>query len=250
MTSASNSAPPAFPRLKPMGLNGLLIQFADQLSEAANRATLAFHAAVEREGWDGVEESSTALCSVFLRFDPQHLALETLQDQARRLIAAQDWFAASLPEGRRLWRIPTVFDGPQLAEAATLAKVSPTQAVTDIAARPLRVLTLGFAPGQPYLGTLPAHWNLPRQSDLTPVVPVGALVVAVRQCVLFATEAPTGWRHIGNTAFRAFQPDATQPFLLRPGDECLFDPVSREVMETARTSDPMGLGGARAEPLP
>ncbi|MEM6794791.1 MAG: glycoside hydrolase, partial [Acidobacteriota bacterium] len=33
---------------------------------------------------------------------------------------------------------------------------------------------------------------------------------------------PTGWRHVGQTAFKAFRPDSDTPFVLRPGDEVLF----------------------------
>ena len=44
---------PEFPRIAPVGLTGLIVQFADHLSEPANRAAIAFRAALEREGWAG-----------------------------------------------------------------------------------------------------------------------------------------------------------------------------------------------------
>ncbi len=88
--------------------------------------------------------------------------------------------------------------------------------------------TIGFAPGQPYLGELPQAWDIPRQTDLTPRVPEGAVTVAIRQIVLFAVSSPTGWWHLGQTTLQLFRPEAEMPFLLRPGDEVQFDSVDAE----------------------
>ena len=89
----------------------------------------------------------------------------------------------------------------------------------------LRVTTIGFAPGQPYLGTLPEAWDIPRSAELAQV-PAAALVVAVRQLVLFANASPTGWRHVGQTGLRLFRPESGTPFVLRPGDEVTFAAVT------------------------
>jgi len=214
------------PDIVPMGVDGILLRFADRLSESANRAALGFRAALAREPLAGVEEVAAALASVHLRFDPAKTSYKTLR-AALETRLNQPWDSAQ--ESRRRWHIPTVYGGahgPQLAEVAALAGMSEQAAIAQISARPLRVMSLGFAPGQPYLGLLPKAFDLPRQSALTKEVPAGALTLAIRQCVLFARPAPTGWRHIGQTRFEAFHPERTTPFALRPGDELLFAPVS------------------------
>ncbi len=66
------------PRIRDIGLTGKLVSFADGLSDSANRAALAFRAAIEAERWEGIEETSTTLVSVFLRFDPLRLDHESL----------------------------------------------------------------------------------------------------------------------------------------------------------------------------
>ena len=114
----------------------------------------------------------------------------------------------------------------------------------------VRVLTIGFAPGQPYLGELSEPWDLPRQTGLTPRVPVGALTIAIRQFVLFSVSAPTGWRHIGQTAFRAFRRDSDVPCPLRPGDELQFSPISPEDLAHIEKHDVSDDGGATIEALP
>lgn len=233
-----------------LGVDGFLVRFGTELSEPANRAALAFRARIDAAEMPGVVETSTSLTSTFLRFDLERADHTTLRQALHALLAETDWMAAPLPKGRRLWRVPAVFGtdlAPQLAEASALAEVDAAQAVAEICAAPLRVQTIGFAPGLPYLGQLPSHWNIPRQTALTPSVPEGALVVAIRQMVLFPVSTPTGWRHVGQTALRLFRPEAAEPFLLHPGDEVLFTPIPREGIEALR-KDPAG--GARAEPLP
>lgn len=250
MHDTSASSTPNFPIVRPIGLTGLMVTFGDRLSERANRAALAFRAAVALRGWEGVEETSTSLVSAFIRFDPLVLEPDTLRDRLGRLLAQSDWYEAPLPDGRRHWRIPTVYGtdiAPQLAEAAAAAGMTERDAVAALSRARVRVLTIGFAPGQPYLGELEDAWNIPRQTELTRQVPEGALVLAIRQLVLFSAPSPTGWRHVGQTAFRAFRPDSETPFPLRPGDEVSFSAIDRESLDRIRTSDLTGDGGAEVE---
>ncbi|MBV2361193.1 allophanate hydrolase subunit 1 [Thalassococcus sp. CAU 1522] len=239
-----------FPRLDPLGSDGLLVGFGDRLSEAANRAALAFRAAADT-ALPGVAESSTSLASVYLRYDPSATGLADMRAAVEALLAQRDWYGADLPPGRRLIRIPTVFGtdlAPQLAEAAEAAGLTPDAAIRSIAETRVRVQTIGFAPGQPYLGELPPAWDIPRQSRLTERIPVGALTVAIRQLVLFSVSTPTGWRHVGQTAFRAFRPDSDTPFVLRAGDEVEFVPVPADMLDGLCDQGPDG--GAAFEPLP
>jgi len=239
----------SWPRITTLGVDGFLVSFGEQLSEPANRAALAFRNALEHENWDGVEETTTSLVSTYLRFDPVWRSHAELCSALQALVKQQDWFAAKLPGGRRLWHVPTVFGtplAPQFEEAAAMAGMTGDAAIASISQTRLRVQTIGFAPGQPYLGALPDAWDIPRQTGLTGKVPAGALTVAIRQLVLFSVTAPTGWRHIGQTGLRLFRPDAEQPFVLRAGDEVLFVPTTVESFANMR-DDPSG--GAKSEAI-
>ena len=231
-----------WPLIRPAGYDGFLVSFADRLSEPANRAALAFRAAVDRAGWEAVRETSTSLVSAYLRFDPLYCDHDTMQAALEQLLAQADWFAADLPQGRKLWRIPAAFGGdlaPQLDEAAAAAGLTPEEAIASIAATRVRVQTIGFAPGMPYMGELSPAWDIPRQTELTAQVPRGGICVAIRQLVLFPVPTPTGWRHIGQTQIQLFRPDAGSPFLLRPGDEVQFEPVAAKAL-AALEDDPDG----------
>lgn len=239
-----------FPRISPVGLSGVAVSFAAELSDAANRAAIAFRAAVDAEGWEDVTETASTLVSTYLAVDLSRTPYEEVAARLTGLLDTADWMAASLPPGRKLWTLPACFGterAPQLAEAAKAAGMSETAAFESLARAPTRVITLGFAPGQPYMGLLPDEWNIPRQSGLTPKVPAGALVVAIRQLVLFAAASSTGWRHVGQTAFRPFDLERETPILLSPGDEIRFDAITDTELAELESGD--SLGGAQWEAL-
>lgn len=238
-----------WPKLKTAGFDGFLVSFGDQMNEPANRAALAFRDAVERAGLAAVQETSTSLVSTYLRFDPLAVYHAAMRAALIALLADRNWFEADLPQGRKLWRVPTVYEGdfaPQLDAAAQAAGLSTAEAIASIATSRVRVQTIGFAPGMPYLGELPEAWNIPRQTALNAQTPAGGLCVAIRQLVLFPVATPTGWRHIGQTAFRLFRPETDAPFVLRPGDEVVFEQTTPEGFANMQ-NDPDG--GAVSEAI-
>lgn len=239
----------SWPKVKTAGFDGFLISFGDQLNEPANRAALAFRDAVERANLAPVQETSTSLVSTYLRFDPLAFDHAAMREALMALLADRNWFEAELPQGRKLWRVPTVYEGdfaPQLDEAAQAAGLTTAEAIASISTSRVRVQTIGFAPGMPYLGALPEVWNIPRQTALNAQTPAGGLCVAIRQLVLFPVATPTGWRHIGQTAFRLFRPETDAPFVLRPGDEVMFAQTTPEAFANMQ-SDPDG--GAVSEAI-
>lgn len=241
-----------WPKIRTVGLSGLLITFAGAMSEPANRAALAFRAEVDLQDWPEVLETSSSLVSTFIEVDLATTPVEALTEKLHALLATRDWFAAPLPQGRTLWHVPTVYGtdlAPQLEEAATLAGVDPDTAIAELSTSRVRVLTIGFAPGQPYMGELSETWDIPRQTKLTGAVPPGSLVIAIRQLIVFTNTSPTGWRHIGQTAFRNFRPDSAAPFALSPGDELIFPSIERAEYDQILAQDTAGNGGATAEVL-
>ena len=237
-------SPVALPDLFPLGQDGILARFGDGF-QAQPAAALAFGRAVRDADLPGVTEVATALASTLVRFAPQVVTRDALTDTLHRIAVMPR--AGDVSAAGRLWTIPASFggeSGPQLSEAAQIAGMTPDAAIAQISATDLSVLAIGFAPGQPYLGHLPDRWDMPRQTDLTPQVPAGALVVALRQVVLFANPSPTGWRWIGTCALDPFRSDRADPFALRAGDRVRFTPTDADTIARLRAGQTDGLGGA------
>ena len=240
------------PEIHPLGLDRLVVRFAWVPLDAATAAVGRFQALVADLSPNGVVDVASALASVSVTFDRTKVSrqevIDILNPLARDAISAE----SEARTYKRIWHIPIAFGGPygpQLQETAELAGVTPDTVVRDITENQLSVLSIGFAPGQPYIGLLPERWNIPRQPELTPKVPAGALVLAVRQLVLFTNPSVTGWRQVAYTAFRPFKFDRADPFALRLGDGLRFHAVSHDDMHTLDAGNTDGLGGARCEVL-
>lgn len=237
----------SLPEILPLGLDGVLIRFASSWSEAANSAAQTLAAALAADPIPGQTEVAPGLGSVLLRFD-------RLATCRRDLLAALQHrldLTSAAPSAAQHWTVPACFGGtagPDLAAAAALAGRSEKALISELCATDLRVLALGFAPGQPYLGTLPEHWQMARLPALTPRVEAGTITTALRQIVLFAAPSPTGWRALGRTAFRPFAARAAEPFLLHPGDTLRFTPASAaDIAALSEKGDPLG-GAVRSFP--
>ena len=229
------------PRILRMGLTGLLVQFSDRLDDGANRRALAFGARLAARLPDGVEEIAPSLGGVYLRLEPMKADHAAIEAQLAALLDGE--LSGHGLAGARRWTVPAVFGsgaGPDLDAVAAAVGIGPAAAVAELVARPLRVMAIGFAPGLPYMGILPERWDIPRNTAMTPRVPAGGVVVAVRQAIIFPADTPTGWWHVGQTGFRGFRPGAAEPFLLRPGDEVRLRPVSEDELRALIASDPDG----------
>ena len=132
---------------------------------------------------------------------------------------------------------------PQFEKVIKLAGISRSQAILEFTTTRTRVMTIGFSPGQPYAGLISKKWDLPRLSEVSKSVPKSALVCAIRQLIIFSNSTPTGWHHIGQTAFECFNSNRQQPILLRPGDEITFVEINSGELSQIKNNNADGLGG-------
>jgi len=223
-----------FPKIVDAGDCGMMVLFGDQLSDAINNAAHAFDHALQKQKWNGVEESIPSIRGVLVRFDPVRLSRHLLHSNIENLLGQRDWLSAPANPERKLWRLPAHYgevSGPDIESVAATMKLPVEEVVRQHSTTRTRVLMLGFTPGCAYLGSLPQIWDLPRLDYVKPEVPPGSLSVAVSQTVLFAISAPTGWQTIARTPFLSFSRNQAPYFHLSPGDEIVFEPIDRKEFE-------------------
>ncbi|MGU9865845.1 5-oxoprolinase subunit PxpB [Kluyvera ascorbata] len=154
--------------------------------------------------------------------DPQTLALDAIE----RL---QRWWEESeaLEPDSRAIDIPVIYggeQGPDLTEVARLSGFTPKQVVELHASVDYVVWFLGFQPGFPYLGGLPASLVMPRRAEPRLKVPAGSVGIGGQQTGIYPLSTPGGWQLIGRTSLPLFSPNREEPILLRPGDTVRFVP--------------------------
>ena len=90
-----------------------------------------------------------------------------------------------------------------------------------------RVYMIGFTPGYPYMGELPAALAVPRRSTPRTRVPKGSVGIAQRQTGIYSAESPGGWQIIGWTPLELFDPTRQLPSLLEMGDRVNSKPCGK-----------------------
>ncbi|MGH3446744.1 MAG: 5-oxoprolinase subunit B family protein, partial [Nocardioidaceae bacterium] len=99
--------------------------------------------------------------------------------------------------------------------------------VDDVVARhqaaTFTVAFCGFAPGFAYCTSDPPLPPVRRRADPRTEVPAGSVALAGEYCGVYPRALPGGWQLIGVTDRTLFDPEQTEPALLRPGDTVRFE---------------------------
>ena len=225
-------------RLLPQGEGAITVQLGDAIDPTVNARVHALARAVARRLRSEVLEAVPSYASLLVIFDPLAVPRARL---ARRLEAlAREVAGAVVEPPRRVVRVPVCYGGewgPDLGEVARLTGLPAEEVVARHVAPVYRVYLLGFTPGFPYLGGLDPRLACPRMDSPRLVTPAGSVALAGLQTGIYPVESPGGWRVLGRTPLRLFDPapGASRPFLLGAGDGLRFVPVAPEAFEeTAR----------------
>jgi KipI family sensor histidine kinase inhibitor len=209
----------------------LLLVFGDDISFAARQHVLRLTPMLQAVR--GVTNVHPAYASILIDFDPLAAGHFELRCAAEELFARA--VAAPLPEPRTV-EIPVVYggaDGPDLEAVAALTGHTAEQVVAIHSGAEYLVYFLGFSPGFPYLGGLPESIAAPRLETPRRRVPAGSVAIGGRQTGVYPMASPGGWRIIGRTPARLFQPEADPPVLLRMGDRVRFVPMALPMAKDA-----------------
>ena len=181
---------------------------------------------LELEPIAGVRNLHPAYSSLLVKFDALKLCQVDLEQIIRGYILRME--KLPLPEPRQV-EIPVCYGGeygPDLNEVAELHQMTVEQAIELHASATYVVYFLGFAPGFAYLGDVAEQLATPRLPSPRKSVPAGSVGIAGRQTGVYPIATPGGWRLLGRTPVKMFQPDRAQMSLLALGDRVHFVPIA------------------------
>jgi KipI family sensor histidine kinase inhibitor len=216
------------PPILPAGDHALLVRLsASEISPRVNGRTLALLAALDAAALPGVRDYTPAYASLLISFDPHVTTRQAVTDAVHTA-----WRATRerrrRPATRGVVHVQVRYGGAagfDLDEVARLTGLSAAEVVRRHASAEYRVYFLGFLAGYPYLGGLPASLATPRLDSPRTRVPAGSVAIAERQTGVYPVESPGGWRVIGRTTMRVFDPRRFPPAAFAPGDRVRFVPV-------------------------
>src|SRR5688572_19687199 len=185
-------------RFTPMGDAALRIEVGDDPDRVR-----AWDAALRRAELPGVRSVVPAFATVTVFYAPHEIRYADLLARVEAIPVGAE--PAPPPA---LVVVPVVYDGPDLPflrEHTGLA----TEEIIRLHGEPTYLVRMiGFLPGFPYLSGLPPRLAAPRLPSPRRAVPAGSVGIGGAQTGVYPIESPGGWRLIGRTSLKLYDPAA------------------------------------------
>lgn len=219
------------PKILPLGDAAWTMEFGDGIDAGLNARVLGLADLIADEKIDGVVECVPTFRSLCVHFDPLRVDALNLQQQLLQLAQRTQQDNSASHQGSR-WEIPVCFDdecAPDLAAAGEEKGLTAQQIINLLTSSVFPVYMLGFLPGFPYLGGVPAELDLPRLANPRSLVPERSLAITGRMAAIYPWASPGGWRLVGRTPIKLFDANNQQrPALLAAGDQIVLKAIDIE----------------------
>ena len=208
--------------IRPEGDSALLIVFGTEISRDTNRLVSAAARRVREQGIRGVVDVIPAFVSLLVCYDPRVISCGALRARLETILQAE---AETRETAGRVFEIPVCYGGefgPDLPFIASHAGLTEREVVDIHTSRDYLVYMLGFLPGFCYLGGLDERIHTPRLETPRLKIPSGSVGIGGSQTGIYPLESPGGWRLMGKTPVRTWDPDRDVPILMQAGDSIRF----------------------------
>lgn len=215
-------------RYLPAGDKGLVVEFGNAISPEINNKVRSFALALEETDMAGLVEFIPTYRSLLLIYDPLVWKPGHLTARLRELESGLGTMKLPEPD---IYYLPVVYGGefgPDLAFVCRHTGLSEEEVIRTHTGVKYLTYMLGFTPGFPYLGGMDGRLAAPRLDNPRLNIPAGSVGIAGSQTGIYPVDSPGGWRIIGRTPVRLFQPGGKKPVLLSAGNYIRFFSVTPE----------------------
>ncbi len=205
--------------------SALVIEFGAVIDRGISDRVLALAETLDNAGLPGATEIVATFRSLCVNYDSLVTTGADLEAAITELVKG----SSASSKARRLWDIPVCYDlshAPDIDDVAKRVGLTTAEVTALHAGTQYHVYMIGFVPGYPYMGDLPAKLRLPRRLDPRTRVPPGSLAIATSMTAVYPYESPGGWHLIGTSPVRFFDPESKKGALLEPGDAVKFRAVT------------------------
>jgi inhibitor of KinA len=205
--------------------SALVVEFGSAIDRGTSDRVLALAEKLGAANLPGVIEVIATFRSLSVNYN----SLISSGDELEKTITTLVKEPAQSSHGKRLWDIPVCYGvkfAPDIEDVARSVDLSVTEVAALHAGTQYHVYMIGFVPGYPYMGDVPARLQLPRRRDPRTRVPPGSLAIATSMTAVYPYESPGGWHLIGTSPVRFFDAASVKGALLEPGDGVKFRPVT------------------------
>ncbi len=224
-------------RVLPFGTCAVLVVLGDEISPQMLERVLAVDRVLRQ--LPGVQETVPAYASVLAVLERPAIA-----EDVKNALAGEELQPRPLAEGK-VHEIPVAYGGPHgpdLDRVAEWAGLSSSEVIQLHCGVEYLVYMLGFAPGFPYMASVPERIAAPRLPRPRTSVPSGSVGIAGRLTGIYPASTAGGWNLIGRTPVRVFDPLRSPPALFEVGDRVRFCPIPAEAFQEEPTAPPLPQG--------
>ncbi|MFZ7102134.1 MAG: 5-oxoprolinase subunit PxpB [Peptococcaceae bacterium] len=206
----------------PAGDKGIVIEFGSTICREINRKIRNLAAAIDNARLEGIGELVPTYRSLMLYYDPGKWGYGQLVAELKKIeaqVADADLFQP------KVYYLPVLYGGEYGSDLSFVGRYtdfSPDEVIKIHTAADYFIYMLGFTPGFPYLGGMDERISVPRLEIPRTVIPTGSVGIAGNQTGVYPLESPGGWRLIGRTPVKLFDPSRNSPFLLEAGNYLRF----------------------------
>jgi len=200
-------------RLNPVRIADDAFEFSVQSSDQAQLL------AIELRSCNLAEDVVAGIHTVVVRFEPNRV--EEVSIWLGKVVAPIN---AAL-ESKGVVEVSIRYGGehgPDFDQVCRDLQVSHDEFIEIHTGCPHRVDMIGFTPGFSYISGLPDACSVPRLDSPRSRVSAGSVGISCGYTGIYALAGPGGWPLIGQTNSVLFNAEATQPFLLVPGQSLKF----------------------------
>ena len=218
-------------RYIPSGDSAFIIKAGDDISPATNQLVRKLLLQIEEANIPGITDFIPSYNELMVCYDPCTTPYRELLERLRTVETGID--ERALPESP-VFRVPVLYGGdhgPDLAEVASIHRLSIQEVIERHSTPTYLIYMLGFTPGFCYLGGMDETIATPRKATPRVAIPAGSVGIAGQQTGIYPVDSPGGWQLIGKTPLRLFAPEREPVFLFRPGDRLRFEPVTAEIFK-------------------
>lgn len=211
------------------GDSALVIEFGNEISVDINKKIRKMMDDIKKENIDGIVELVPTYCSLLINYDVLKIDYSTLVEKLKTFL--NNNLETAEGEEVTLVEIPTLYNdefGPDLSYVAEYNKLSKEEVIKIHTGTDYLVYMLGFMPGFTYLGGMSEKIATPRLESPRLQIYPGSVGIAGKQTGMYPSMSPGGWRIIGRTPLKLYNPDSDTPVYISSGDYVRYVSISEE----------------------